>query len=193
MTPVDSTELLTRARAGSVDALNELYARFGRRLLGLIRLRMGRALRDRLDSGDILQATLLRSFERLDQFRGDGGQSFMSWLARIAENEIRDRADFHGRRRRGVAQEVRLDAAEPVITTHVRSAVSQLIADEEAARVESALEGLDEAYREVILLRKFEELSWAEVAGRMGRTEDACRMLFTRAMVALTLKMGEAS
>jgi len=185
----DSTALVERARGGSVAALNELYTRYGRRLLGLIRLRMGPGLRGRLDSGDILQAALLRSFERIGQFKGEGGTSFMAWLARIAENEIRDQADYHGRQRREAARAVPLGAAAQAVTSHLRAAVSQLIADEEAARIERALEALDDAHREVILLRKFEELGWAEVAARMGRSEDACRMLLTRAMVALTLQM----
>jgi len=43
----------------------------------------------------------------------------------------------------------------------------------------------------VILLRKFEELSFKEIALRLGRSEDACRMLLARAMTALTMKMTE--
>jgi RNA polymerase sigma-70 factor (ECF subfamily) len=187
----DSTALVLRARAGSVDALNELYARYTRRLLGLIRIRMGQQLRGRLDSGDILQATLLRSFERIDQFEGEAGATFMSWLARIAQNEMRDAADFHSRQRRAIGAAVPLEAAEQLVTGHVRSALSQLIADQEAVRVEAALACLEDAHREVILLRKYEELSWAEVAARMGRSQDACRMLFTRAIVALTLRLQE--
>lgn len=191
MSQPDSAALVERARSGSAEALNELYARYARRLLGLIRVRMGQQLRGRVDSGDILQATLLRSFERIGQFQGEAGASFMSWLARIAENEIRDVADFHRRRRRAAMAAVPLDAAEQAVTNHMRTALSQLIADEEAAGVEAALCGLEEAHREVILLRKFEELSWADVAARMGRSQDACRMLFTRAMVALTFRLKE--
>jgi DNA-directed RNA polymerase specialized sigma24 family protein len=43
----------------------------------------------------------------------------------------------------------------------------------------------------VILLRKYEELPFGEIARRLGKTEDACRMLLARAMTALTLKMSE--
>jgi RNA polymerase sigma-70 factor (ECF subfamily) len=186
-----STALLLRARAGSADALNELYARFGPRLLSLIRLRMGPGLRPETDSRDILQATLLKSFQRLDQFAGADGRSLMGWLARIAENEIRDRADRQGRQRRDKAREEPLDTALAV-SAHVRTAVSQLIVDEEADRLERAIAKLEEPHREAILLRKFEELSYAEMAGRLGRSEDACRMLVARAMVALTLLLQES-
>ena len=57
----------------------------------------------------------------------------------------------------------------------------------------AALEALDPDHRDVIVLRKLEELSFREVAARMGRSEDACRMLLARAMVALTLRLGARS
>ena len=72
MTRQEITNLLRAARDGSPQALGELYERLGGRLLALIRLRMGRDLRARLESRDILQNTLLKSFQRLDQF--DGGK-----------------------------------------------------------------------------------------------------------------------
>jgi RNA polymerase sigma-70 factor, ECF subfamily len=187
-----STGLLFRARAGSADALNELYARYGPRLLSLIRLRMGPGIRPETDSRDILQATLLKSFEHLDQFNGADGRSLMGWLARIAENEIRDQADRQGRQRRDKAREEPLDPALPV-TAHMRTAVSQLIVDEQSERLERAIARLDEPQREAILLRKFEELTYADMAQRMGRSEDACRMLVARAMVALTLLLQESA
>lgn len=186
-----STALLHRARAGSRDALDELYARYAVRLLSLIRLRMGAGLRPDVDSRDILQTTLLKSFQHLDQFNGADGRSLMSWLARIAENEIRDQADRQGRQRRDKALEEPLDPVDPRVAAHVRSAVTQLIADEETARLERAIAGLDESHREAILLRKFEELSYGAMAVRLGRSEDACRMLVARAMVALTLELQE--
>jgi hypothetical protein len=55
------------------------------KLLGLIRLRLGRTLRAQMESRDILQATLLKSFEHLPQFEQSDSASLMAWLARIAE------------------------------------------------------------------------------------------------------------
>ena len=191
MTRDESTALLLAARAGSADALDRLYQRVSGRLLAIVRLRMGRDLRSRMESQDILQATLIKSFERLDQFAGGDGATLMAWLARIAENEIRDQADFQHRQRRDIAASIPLDAAHELMATRVRSAFSQVAIGEDVARLEAALEKLDPDHREVIVLRKLEELSFKEIAGRMGRTEDACRMLLARAMVALTLKLRE--
>jgi RNA polymerase sigma-70 factor (ECF subfamily) len=177
----------------SNDALDRLYERCTPRLLSYIRLKLGRSLRERLESRDILQVTLLKSFQHLDEFRGADGQSLMAWLARIADREIVDRADYHHRQRRDAGREAPIDD-HPELTARVRSVLSQVILDEEAreeaGRLEAALDSLSDAHRQVILLRKFEELSFAEIGQRLGKSEDACRMLLARAMTALTLKLA---
>ena len=184
----DHDDLIRRAQGGSPEALNALYERCAGRLLAYVRLRLGRELRSRLESRDILQAALVRSLERLPQLRGHDTQSLMGWLARIADNEIRDRADYYQRQRRDAARETPIDDDAPVPAL-TRSALSRLILDERAQQLEAALDDLSPEHREVILLRKFEELSFAEIGRRMGKTEDACRMLLARAMTALTLQL----
>ncbi len=186
----ETAALVERARDGSGSALDALYARCAGKLLPLIRLRMGRSLRSELESRDILQAVLLKSFHRIGQFKGEASGSLMAWLARIAENEIRDRADYHGRQRREAARRVPLDEAAS-LPEPVRSALSQVILTQEAERLERALESLSDVQREAILLRQFEELTFPEMAARLGKSEDACRMMFARAMTALTLKLSE--
>jgi RNA polymerase sigma factor (sigma-70 family) len=178
--------LVTRTQAGSADALDRMYERCAGRLLAFIRLRMGRELRTRLESRDILQATLLKSIEHFPEFEGTHSGSLMAWLARIAEHEIRDRLDYQKRARRDAAREVRLET-DPSLPAVARSALTRAIMTEEAERLETALETLLPAHREIILLRKFQELPFAEIGRRLGRSEDACRMLLARAMTALTL------
>ena len=185
-----SRELLDQAKSGSPEALNRIYERCAGRLLAFIRLRLGRDLRSRLESRDILQATLLKSLEHVSDLKAQETRSVMAWLARIAEHEIRDCADFHHRQRRDAARETPLDDDAP-LPALTRSALSRVILDEEATRLEQAIESLSPAHRDVILLRKFEELSFSDIAQRLGKTEDACRMLLARAMTALTLKMSE--
>jgi RNA polymerase sigma-70 factor, ECF subfamily len=187
-----STTALRQALAGSDEALDALYARYGPRLLSFIRLKMGRSLRARLESRDILQATFLKSFEHLDDFDGSHARSLLGWMMRIAEREIRDRADFHTRQQRDARRDEDV-GGHPDIVARTKSALSRLILDERAERVENALASLTEPHRQVILLRTFEELSFPEIAVRLGRTEDASRMLFARAMTALTLALSAAA
>ena len=191
MDPASSTAELRRALAGSDAALDALYARSGPRLLSFIRLKMGHSLRARLESRDILQATFLKSFEHLDDFDGSTGRSLLGWLMRIAEREIQDRADFHKRDKRDARREVDVrDRSDIAVRT--KSALSRLILDERAERVANAIATLTDTHRQVILLRTFEELSFPEIATRLGKSEDASRMLFARAMTALTLALSAA-
>ncbi|MGE5361862.1 MAG: sigma-70 family RNA polymerase sigma factor [Bacteroidales bacterium] len=185
-----STALLRRAREGAPDALDALYDRVAPRLLALVRLRLGRTLRAELESRDIVQATFLKSFEHFKQFEQSDGRSLMAWLARIAENEIRDRADYHTRQRRDARVELPLDSAHLAVPARMPSALTQLVLDERATRLEEALDALEPHYREVIILRTFEELGFREIGDRIGKTEDASRMLFARAMAALTVRMA---
>lgn len=187
----ETTALLLEAKKGSDEALNRLFERCAGRLLALIRLRMDRELRGRLESRDILNAALLKAFRRIDQFERSEGSALMGWLARIAENEIRDQRNYHRRQRRDAARVVELEPGLDGLAARVRSQTGRIALEQELGRLERALETLDEPHREVILLRKLEELSFAEIAERLDRSPDACRMLLARAMTALTLKMEE--
>lgn len=189
----ETTRLLQQAKNGAAGAMDALYERVAGKLLALIRLRLGRSLRAQLESRDILQATFLKSFEHLWQFEQGDGPSLMAWLARIAENEIRDRVDYQNRQRRDVRLEVPLDTAHVGVVAAMRSALTQMLIDERARRLEDALESLEPHYREVIILRCYEELSFPEIGARLGKSEDASRMLFARAMAALTMRMAHAA
>jgi RNA polymerase sigma-70 factor (ECF subfamily) len=179
--------LFARGRDGSPDALNAFYERSARKLLAIIRLRLGRSLRAHVESRDILQAVLLKSFPRLSQV--ENPDHVMGWLARMADHEIRDRIDYLSRQRRDVARKVPIEEHAEQIPAPVRQALSQAIENERAEHLERALESLTEPQRDLIVLRKLHELTFAEIGVRLGKSEDACRVAFARAMAALVLQM----
>jgi len=183
----DTRALYEHARSGTSADVNAFYERCARKLLPLIRLKLGRSLRSEVESRDILQAVLCKSLGRLDEVRDPA--AVMSWLARISENEIRDLVDFHHRQRRDAALRAPIEDAAAV-PAPVRQALSRVIINEDLECLESALESLTGPQREIIILRKLEELSFPEIARRLGKTEDACRMSFSRAMAALTIRLS---
>ena len=183
--------IIRQARAGSDEALNEVFERFGEPLLALIRLRLGPGLRSQLESRDVLQQTMLRAFERIEQFEGSGEQSLMGWLGAIARNELLDQVKYHRRAGRDMARNVPLENAGSAVAQQVQSEVSRIHLKNQSRLLEQALDELSEEHREVILLHRFEELAFGQIAEHLGRTPGACRMLHTRAMAALTLKMME--
>lgn len=187
MPSAETTQLFQQARSGAPGALDAFYERCARKLLPIIRLRMGRSLRSELESRDILQAVLVKSLQRLEQVQDP--QAVMAWLARIAENEIRDQADYRHRQRRDAERRTTLEAAADV-PAPMRQALSQAIANQQMARIEEALESMPAAERDIIVLRKLEELPFAAIGARLGKSEDACRMAFARAMASLTLRLS---
>jgi RNA polymerase sigma-70 factor (ECF subfamily) len=56
---------------------------------------------------------------------------------------------------------------------------------EQAVLLADALEGLPADYRDVVILRQLEDLSFSEVAVRMGRTEDSVKHLWVRALARM--------
>jgi RNA polymerase sigma-70 factor (ECF subfamily) len=181
----ETTRLFLQARDGDQAAREALYERCARKLLPLIRLRMRRSLRAELESRDVLQNVLLRTLVKLPHVNEP--RAVMGWLAKAAENELRDLADYHARQRREAARRVPLADEAMDVPSGARRALSLAMANEAAAHLEGALDALTDDHREVIVLRKLEELTFPEIAVRLGRSEDACRMLFARAMTALTL------
>lgn len=186
----ETSQLIRAARQGSQEALNTVLECYAVRLHALVRLRLGRRLRRRLESRDIVQATLLKAFLGIDRF--DGGGSFMGWLAAIAVHEIRDQARYFGRGKRDAALDTSVDGKADFLAAELRSHTSQLQLDEDSRLLEQILDELAPDQREVIILRSFEELSFPQIATRMGRRPDACRKLFGRAMFSLTTRMKDA-
>ncbi len=200
--PVDpelarTLDLLSRAQGGDRAALERLFARYYPRVLPIIRVRIGRLLRARVESGDILQDTFLAALRSFDRFEIRDEAAFLNWLARIAEHQIQDAADFFGAQKRNVAREVPLNAGtesapsasrEPTDTAPTPMEQAQQL--EQRSEVEQALEGLSEDYRELILWRDFMGASWAVIAEETQRpSADAARMMYGKAIIELTKRM----
>lgn len=185
-----SALLLDRVRLGSADAIDQLLGAVAGRLLAFVRLRMGGTLRGRLESRDIVQTVLLKACARRHDLEAESTESFMGWLLRIAENEIRDQADHHQRQRRDMRQEAALDDAAGAAAP-LRSALTNLVLDERARRLDRALSKLTDDQREIIAARRFEGRSFAEIGDQHGTSADAARMRFARAMAALSLRIDD--
>ena len=181
-----TTQLLRQAHQGQADAINLLYDRIGPRLLALVRLRLDATTARFCEPEDVVQEVLLKAFRQIDSFQKDTSRSFFAWLAIIASNTIHDLRSWHLQQKRDARLTTSTDETPIEVAGTHRSAVSRIIIDENLSRLERALASLKPRYREIILLRRFEERSFSEIGAVMDCKEDAARMLFTRAMAALT-------
>ena len=120
------------------------------------------------------------------EWRGEG--SFRAWLTQIASNEARKVIRHHlSTAKRSRSQEVsrahRLDTA--IHAVHSDTPSRAVMADEIKAQVRRALELLPPDYREVLRLCREEELTTREAAIRMGRSREATKKLYGRAVARL--------
>ena len=192
-------QLVALAKEGDEIALNQLCKVYGARVRWIVRLRMGEELRSKLESMDLVQDVLMSALRDLGDFRYQDEGDFLRWLSRIAENRLRDNIDKLHADKRDIRKEVRLDTYGP--RTEGRSFAGPAPIDattpsvimsrkEELDELARAMEALKPEYREVIVLTRIEGLSYKEISNKLGKSDEAVRKLFTRAMAALTTVFG---
>lgn len=160
-------------------------------LLQYVRRRLGRGLRARETSVDLVQSICREALEDLDGLDYRGAPSFRRWLYTRAENKLRDRGRHWGRERRSAGREdAHLDpGVEPPAESPSPSSCAA--ARETLERVERAFAQLPEDHRRVILLARVEGLSHEAIARELGRSVLATRSLLSRALARLALALEE--
>ncbi|BBO36336.1 RNA polymerase sigma factor [Lacipirellula parvula] len=152
--PTDA-ELVEAARAGDRAAFGDLVGRYQERLFNT----MLRIAGTREDAADAVQDAFVQAYLKLDAFRGDS--QFFTWLYRIAMNQALTRR----RRARPMAS---IDAAkegageEPMDETAAPG--EQMLVDERAEQVHTALAELGDQHRKILVLREMEGCSYEAIA-----------------------------
>lgn len=197
----DLEQLIQRARIGGGAALGQLLELYGNYLTLLARLQIGRRLQGKVDPADLVQETFLEAHRHFSRFRGTTEEELVSWLRQIlATNLAHLVRAYCGTQRRDVHVERQL-AEELNQSSRVmdrgffakQSSPSQrAVRREQAVLLANALKRLPDDYREVIILRHLEGLSFPEVAGRLGRTLDSVEKLWIRALDRLRRSLGGA-
>ncbi len=187
--------LVALARGGDQSALNQLCHVYGERVRRIIRLRMGRELRVRLDSMDVVQDVLFSALKGLSDFTYKNEGDFLRWLSRIAQNALRGNLDKLHAAKRDIRKEVRLGNYRPTTGAGfvgtpgpVDATTPSVIMSrkEDLNRLENAIDELKPEYREVIVLAKIDGLPYDQIGERLGKSADAVGHLLSRAMMALT-------
>lgn len=199
--PSLSLALVSRAQQGDSDAYHQLYARYYDRVRRIVSMRMGERLRAVADVEDLVQDTFVAAVQAFPRFEARDAGSFVHWLSKLAENQIRAAVDHARAERRDPARERILGDLRRAVETGtltVEVAANTTLPPERAARaeeraiVEETIARLEPAQREAILLRDWEGLPWADVARELGKpTEDAARMAYQRAMVELLGRLSK--
>lgn len=182
--------LVERAQQGDQHAFELLVIKYQRRIERLV----GRMVRDVDLVPDITQETFLRAWRALHQFRGDA--QFYTWLYRIAVNAAKKK--LIELRRDPVLTEnaLRSAAQEDEETSRFeRELISDetpetvLAAQEVAAAVNAAVQELPEEFRQAVLLREIDGLSYDQIALAMGCPIGTVRSRIFRARETISARV----
>ncbi|OYP30418.1 sigma-70 family RNA polymerase sigma factor [Rhodopirellula sp. MGV] len=189
----EQREIRTRLRAGGQDVFAELFSDHRARLRKLLMHRVDMRLRARTDLSDILQEAYMDAFRRIEHFLKKPELSFYVWLRQITLQRLIDNHRAHLlAEKRSLRTEVSLSqSAYSSRTSHAwalqivetQLSPSQVVMhDEMVARVERALDSMDQMDREVLVLRHFEELKNNEVAEVLDLSAAAASNRYVRAL-----------
>ena len=177
--------LLDRVRAGDRNALNTLVARY---LPILERWATGRLpawARGTMDTGDLVQETLIRAFRGIERFEARHEGALLAYLRQAVRNRIVDE----------VRAQTRRPAPSVIDTAYPDPAASPLemaIGSEAFGRYELALQALRPAEREAIIARVEMGYDYGELATALGKpTAGAARLAVTRALARLARLMEQ--
>lgn len=178
-----TTQLVHSVQAGDADAREALFARCLSPLRRWAHGRLPGYARDLSDTNDLVQVTLMRALNRLDEFEAAGAGSFLAYLRRILLNTVKDEIRRTGRRGPNTTLH------DTDVVEHAPSPVERAVGREELGRYESALGRLSRRQQDALILRIELGLSFPEIAAETDSTPDAARMLFHRARARLAAEL----
>lgn len=181
-------ELVSRAVRGDANALSSLLALHGPAVQD--GLRISRQWQGMLETGDVMQVTYLEAFMQISRFRPEHSDSFLPWLRRMAENNLRDairgleRQKHPPPRKRlhadPAAGESSVNLYEILATSS--STPSRAMARKDICRlIDAALDRLPTDYARVVRMYDLENKDIAEVAASVNRSTGAVHMMRARA------------
>ncbi|EMI45314.1 MULTISPECIES: sigma-70 family RNA polymerase sigma factor [Pirellulaceae] len=187
-------ELLKKARDEGTQSLGELLQLYRNYLTVLATTQLDGRLRRRMNPSDLVQETMLGAHRDFEAFRGGSEQELLAWLRQILVNCLRTAIDVHfNAQKRDMRREISIEHVSDALDNSAAN-FANVLADrgpspsEPMRRRERAVELADQLaklrpqYRDVIVLRNLQGLSFEEIAQRLDRKPGTVRMLWLRAM-----------
>lgn len=186
--------LLESARQGDRQSLGDLLQAYNNYLQILASTQLDRRLQRRLSPADLVQDTLLAAQRDFPDFRGQSEREMLGWLRQILINSLHRAIEVHLKAgKRDLRREVSLDELSQGVDRSAANFGAMLASDgtspsspvrarERSVALANELAKLPEHYREVIILRNLQAMTFEEIALRMERNVGAVRMLWLRAI-----------
>jgi RNA polymerase sigma-70 factor (ECF subfamily) len=183
-------QFIERLRAGEAAAFDRLVHERSNEVFALLY----RLTDDPEEARDLTQETFLRAFQHIDRFRGEA--DLKTWIYRIAINQARNRWRWWRRRRR--ERHVSLDETtgqqeqplEARLAAKSGPDPEQLtLARERERALHTALSTLGRPYREAVILRDVEGLSYEEIAAALEISVGTVKSRLSRGRMELRRKL----
>jgi RNA polymerase sigma-70 factor (ECF subfamily) len=176
--------VMLRVRADEPGAFEELVEQFQRRLIAVMHHLVG----DATEAEDLAQEVFLRVYRARKKYRPRS--KFSTWLFTIANNLALN--SLRSRQRKPTTPLAVHDSGplgprpeEQLVHDHHSGPMRKVERQELAAVIKEALAGLNERQRVAVVLNKFEDMNYAEIAEVMGLTVKAVKSLLSRARMNL--------
>ncbi|QDV04590.1 ECF RNA polymerase sigma-E factor [Planctomycetes bacterium Poly30] len=188
-----------RAQEGDPDALNQLFQYFQEPLRRIVRMRLGKQLRQasQMDSMDFVQNTFVKAHDKFGGFELRHESGIIAWLARIAERQISDAYTHVNASKRDHSRLARLDDLLGFSEQGFDPASDETLPEGKAWReeirsiVDECVGQLSDDYREMILLRDYAQADWVTIVEVTGLpTTGAAQTKHIRARAALSVKLA---
>lgn len=176
---VDENQIIRSCQAGRLEDFTVLYDRYVRKIYDFIYYKT----HHKETAEDLVSETFFRALDRIGTF-DPGRGTFQAWLYQIARNQVID----HYRRQRPTADiedAWDLGSGEDV----ARDTGMRL----ELEAVREAMRSLKPAEREIITLRLWQEMGYDEIAAALGKSEEAAKMAYSRAIRSLRGRVSLAA
>lgn len=171
-------------RSSDTEPLEVRLKRLEPGLRAFVRMRIGRLARVEADS-DVKQSVFRRLFGRVAHYERMGDDQLRTCLHRLAHEVMADHLRYHERLKRRGPHGGLDRAVDTLAAPRTLEPVAELERQDQLRAVTAALEGMPELSRLVVRWFVFEGLGHAEIGRRLGRSEDAAKMLYHRSIAAL--------
>lgn len=186
-------DLLLRARAGDHKALGKLLNAYHDYLRACALRELRPEWRVRLAASDLVQETLLDAQRNFVNFQGTEFKDLQRWLFRIQQNNLLDFVRQQMAQKRLPEQELPPEIFSICVSNLASESSGPRTRAEHTERdfaIEVALAQLDASSRDIIIWRHRDDLSFSEIALRLGTTERAAQKRWARAIERLREDLG---
>jgi len=186
-----AADLLQRAQGGCNRSLGDLLQLYSDYLRLVAARELGPDLRVKMGASDLVQESFMEAKRDFAHFKGNSAAEFQAWLRHLLLNNLSNLArNFRATRKRDITREAGLSdrlggLGDGLGAGFAHTASSIVVQNEEMSALEAARQRLPLLYQQVIHLRNQELLPFSVVGERLGRSDEAARKLWVRALELL--------